>query len=179
MRRSGHFTFYGGRYSMSVRNIPLLLLVSVTFSLLLVACGQVSSAGDSSSAGKIADATTVACTQAHILSVEAGAHVGQEGTVCGRVADYLYLTGERGRPTVLLFDIVAMIERESPTDNQQVPQTFEAVIWKEHAKNFPANFAATYDNKVVCVTGVIETHNDNPAIIVTGPEQLQINCGAG
>ena len=164
---------------MSLRNIPLLLLVGMTLSLLLVACGQVSGAGDSSSVGRVADAPAAACTQEHILSVEAGAHVGQEGTVCGRVADYLYLTGEKGRPTVLLFDMVAMIERESPTDNQQVPQTFEAVIWKDHAKNFPANFAATYDDEVVCVTGTIETHNDNPAIVVTGPEQLQINCGAG
>ena len=162
---------------MSLRNIPLLLLVGATLSLLLVACGQVSGAGESSS---VVDApAAAACTQDHILSVEAGSHVGQEGTVCGRVADYLYLTGEKGRPTVLLFDIVALIERESPTDNQQVPQTFEAVIWKDDAKNFPANFAATYDNEVVCVTGVIETHNDNPAIVVTSPDQLQINCGAG
>ena len=161
---------------MRFRNIPLLLVVGVILALLLAAC----SSGNSSKSGGVSDdAPAVACTQEHILSVEAGAHVGEEGTVCGRVADYLYLTGERGRPTVLLFDIVALVERESPTENQQVPQTFEAVIWKDDAKNFPSNFAASYDNKVVCVTGVIETHNENPAIVVKGPDQLQIDCEAG
>ena len=150
------------------------MLVGVILSLLLAACGPGDSSGEAAAAP-----TAVACTQEHVLSVDAGAHVGEEATVCGRVADYLYLTGEKGRPTVILFDITALIERESPTDNQQVPQTFEAVIWKDDAKKFPANFAASYDEKVVCVTGVIETHNENPAIIVTDPQQLQIDCQAG
>ncbi len=160
---------------MRFRNFPPLLVVGVILSLLLAACGS----GNSQSGAAEDAAPAVACTQEHVLSVDAGAHVGEEVTVCGRVADYLYLTGEKGRPTVILFDITALIERESPTDNQQVPQTFEAVIWKDDAKKFPANFAASYDEKVVCVTGVIETHNENPAIIVTDPQQLQIDCQAG
>ena len=96
--------------------------------------------------------------------------------MCGRIVDYIYKTGESGRPTLLLYDKGALIERGSSISDQKLPDTFEVVVWKKDAKNFPANFGATYAGNTVCVTGTIEIHNGNPAIFVISPDQLVIGC---
>ena len=113
-----------------------------------------------------------------IPSSKAEQHIGEEGTVRGHVKDYQWISGQTGKPTLLLFDTPALVERGSSISQQEIPATFKVVIWKEDAKNFPGttNMGPTYNNKIVCATGTIEDYEGSPAIIAKDPSQLQVDC---
>ena len=116
----------------------------------------------------------------YIPSSKAGKYIGQRGTVRGIVKDYQWISGRPGRPHLLLFDTGALIERGSPISEQEIPDTFTVIIWKEDAlANFPSstNFGPVYLDKVVCVTGTIEIDfGDRPSIRATHPDQLKADC---
>jgi hypothetical protein len=115
-----------------------------------------------------------------IPSSKAGQHVGEEATVRGLVKDYQWISGRPKRPHLLLFDTGALIERGSSISEQEIPDTFTVVIWKEDAlANFPSstNFGPVYLDKVVCVTGTIEIDfGDRPSIRATHANQLKADC---
>lgn len=95
-----------------------------------------------------------------IPPAEAKDHIGQNGTVCGRVADTRYLaTGSR--PTFLNFD------KRYPN------HTFTAVIFGENRAKF-GTAEKDYRDKDVCVTGKIREYRGKPEIILTDPAQLKV-----
>ena len=175
---------------------PLLIMVLIGL-LALTGCGSSSSSGNSgtgsgSEGGGNADAggapgmadplAMAAETEAmgFIPSSKAGEHLGETGTVRGVVKDYQWISGRPKKPHLLLFDTGALIERGSSISDQEIPDTFTVVIWKEDAlKNFPGstNLGPTYEDKTVCVTGTIEKDfDDRPSITVTHPDQLKVDC---
>ena len=104
-------------------------------------------------------------------------HMGQEVTVRGLVKDYQRITGTPGQPTLILFRQPALVERGSSISDQEIPQTFMAYVTKENTRKWEAaSFGSIYKDKVVCVTGVVEEYRDGPAIEVTSPEQLEVDC---
>jgi micrococcal nuclease len=94
-----------------------------------------------------------------IPSAQAKDHVGETGTVCGRVVDARYLE-EGSHVTFLNFD--------RPFPNH----TFTAFIPADSRSKFDAPEKSLKD-KDVCVTGKIQDYHGKPEIIVTGPEQLK------
>jgi micrococcal nuclease len=85
--------------------------------------------------------------------------VGQDATVCGKVADTRYLESGK-RPTFLNFD--------QPYPNH----TFTAVIFGENRAKFGTP-EKDYLHRDICVTGKIEDYNGKPQIVVTEPQQIQ------
>ncbi len=159
---------------------PRLVLGAIV-ALAVTGCGG--SAGDEPTAAQAADAEAAAVSTASeamgfIPSSKAGEHMGEEVTVRGSVRDYQWISGKTGKPTLLLFDTPALVERGSSISDQEIPTTFTVVVWKKDAKNFPGttNLCPTYNGKIVCVTGLVEDYEGSPAIIATESSQLEIDC---
>jgi hypothetical protein len=94
-----------------------------------------------------------------IPAAKARDYVGQDGTVCGKVADTRYLDSGK-RPTFLNFD------------DRYPNHTFTAVIFGENRAKFGTP-EKDYLDKHICVTGKIEDYNGKPQIIVTEPQQIK------
>ena len=98
-----------------------------------------------------------------IPAAKAKEHVGQDGTVCGKVADTRYLDSGK-KPTFLNFD-------------ERYPNhTFTAVIIGENRAKF-GEPEKDYRDKDICVTGKIEDFNGKPQIVVTEPQQIKAFTG--
>ena len=97
-----------------------------------------------------------------ISAVEAGAHIGETLTVCGRVASARYVYWTRGQPTFLNLD-------------QAFPnQVFTVVIYSLDRPKFGMPPEERFLGKPVCVTGLIEEEEGLPQIVVTQPAQIEI-----
>ena len=161
-----------------MRTIAILALLALGI-IALTGCGG---STDGGAAGPADPAAMVLQTEqmGFIPSSKAGQHVGEEATVRGLVKDYQWISGRPKRPHLLLFDTGALIERGSSISEQEIPDTFTVVIWKEDAlANFPSstNFGPVYLDKVVCVTGTIEIDfGDRPSIRATHADQLKADC---
>jgi hypothetical protein len=86
--------------------------------------------------------------------------IGQDATVCGRVASAKYASDANGRPTFLNLD--------KPYPNQ----VFTAVIWGENRDLFsyaPESLAG----RRICVSGRIEAYLGKAEIKVLRPNQIQ------
>jgi hypothetical protein len=92
-----------------------------------------------------------------ITSRAAKRHVGQQATVCGRVASWRR-TSEQGNPTFLDFD------------KTYPDQSFSVVIWARYHTRF--RDPEDYRNKNICVTGQIGSHRGHPEMIISDPSQL-------
>lgn len=156
--------------------IPLLLL-GLIGSLAIMACGGSSgSVGAQTAGGEAGADAAVTEAMGFIPSFKAGEHLGENVTVRGDVFDYRYISGKKGRPYVLLFDVPATVERGSGISDMVHTKTFKVVVWKDDHKNFPSNFAAGYEGRTVCVTGVIEEFDGDVAIFASDPSQLEKGC---
>jgi micrococcal nuclease len=94
---------------------------------------------------------------ADIPASEAAKHMGETGTVCGKVASARHLDNSI---TFLNFD-------------KPYPDTpFTAIIRPENREKF-GKPEETYLNRDVCVTGKIEEYNKKPQIVLTEPSQLK------
>ena len=153
---------------------PVLLLSSV-FLIAAMACGS-SSNGDSEAASAVAStAEAVAAASGFLTSASVDEHVGQEVTVRGLVADYQRITGRSGRPTLLLFGETTGVQAGSLVSNQITPDAlFSVLIWRDNAKNFPANLGPFYTGKTICVTGRVEIWDDKTVINATDQSQIEI-----
>jgi hypothetical protein len=98
-----------------------------------------------------------------LTTTEAKTHIGEQGTVCGRVAGGRYAATTRGKPTFLDLD--------KPYPNQM----FTVLIWGENRAKFGAP-EETYRNKNICVTGHIQSYRGEPEIIASNPAQLSANA---
>ena len=104
----------------------------------------------------------VACGGNKEISLSAASnHVGENKTLCGRVASAEYQLLAKSRPTFLTL-----------TDSES--HTFTAVIWGSARKNFPKAPEDVYRGKEVCVTGDIALYREEPHIMLTRPDQIQI-----
>jgi hypothetical protein len=101
-----------------------------------------------------------------IPAAAAGAHVGKEVTVAGRVVRVAKLEQSTGRPTILDLD------RAFPNASLQV------VIFEKDLTAFSGDLRATYVGKTVEVTGTIIKFRNTPQIVVAGPNQLRLEGAA-
>jgi hypothetical protein len=90
---------------------------------------------------------------------EAKHHIGQQATVCGRVASGRYVPTTRGNPTFLYLD--------KPYPNQP----FTVIIWGQNRAKFKTP-ETTYRDKSICVTGRIGIYRGEPEIIASEPAQI-------
>lgn len=97
-----------------------------------------------------------------IPASEAASHVGEVAEVCGTVASAAHIAAVRGRPTFL------NMERPYPD------QPFNVVIWESARALFDKPPERVFDGKSICVTGLIETYNGKPQIIVDDPDQIVV-----
>ena len=132
-------------------------LPGVLMALILVAALTGCGTSNEAQAGEVAaaDAADAAAAAGYVLSTDAGKHMGEEVTVTGTVKDYSFLWGRAGKPVILLFDVPGIVNRGSGISDLETPASFKAIIWKENAGNFPANFANGYVGKTLCVTTVV------------------------
>ncbi len=96
---------------------------------------------------------------------EAGRHVGNVATVCGRVAGARYVAGIRGRPTFLNFG--------SPYPDQD----FTAVIWGDVRARFERPPEQAFEGREVCVEGTITRYRGTPQIVVDDPARIRLRGG--
>jgi hypothetical protein len=94
-----------------------------------------------------------------LTTTEAKDHVGEQATVCGRVASGRYAATTRGKPTFL------------DLDKPYPDQLFTVLIWGENRAKFGAP-EESYRNKNICITGRIQSYRGEPEIIASDPAQL-------
>lgn len=154
--------------------IPILFF-GLTGVLAVIGCGSSAVPVDAEEGVSLAAETEA---MGLIPSSKAGEHIGEEVTVRGLVKDYQWISGVPGRPTLLLFDTGALVERGSSISDQEIPDTFRVVVWREDTFKWPPSpsFGAVFNKKVVCAKGLIEEFDGSPAIVATEPSQLEIDC---
>ena len=150
-------------------SVPAAILIAA----LVISCGTSSRATGSDSGSGSPDASTPCDTQ-YVSSGDVGAHVGEEITVCGKIVDYYYATGDARKPTLLLFD--QAVPREGQRRILKPDDQFSVVVYREVSKVFPPNIGAFYVGKMVCATGVVEVYDKNPVIIANTQDQLVEGC---
>jgi hypothetical protein len=96
-----------------------------------------------------------------LTAVEAKDHVGEQATVCGKVASTRYAATTRGKPTFLNLD--------KPYPNP----LFTVLIWGENRERFGAP-EEKYREKPICVTGKITEYRGGPEIVVSNPQNIEI-----
>jgi hypothetical protein len=90
---------------------------------------------------------------------EAAQHVGEHGTVCGRIASAHYAEGTDGQPTFINLD------------KPYPDQIFTVVIWGDYRDRFSVPPEIWHGR--VCVTGRISAYHGEPEIAVTDPAQIE------
>lgn len=98
-----------------------------------------------------------------LTTTEAKNHIGEQATVCGRMAGGRYAATTRGKPTFLDFD------------KPYPGQLFTVLIWGENRAKFGTPEEA-YRNKTICVTGRIQSYRGEPEIIASDPAQLSASA---
>ena len=90
----------------------------------------------------------------------ASEYVGRAAEVCGPVASVSYNPQIDGKPTFINFG------------HPHPDQYFTAVIWGRNRSKWDVPPEQQYQNQRICVSGVIEMHEDTPQIIVEDPGQV-------
>lgn len=88
---------------------------------------------------------------------QAGSVVGQTAAVYGKVIDVRRV----GRITFINFD-------------DQRPARFAGVVFEEQLANFPTPPEELYEGKIVRIIGLVSTFKDQPQIVVTRPQQIEV-----
>jgi hypothetical protein len=96
-----------------------------------------------------------------LTAAEAKDHIGEQATVCGKVASTRYAATTRGKPTFLNLD------RPYPS------QVFTVMIWGESREKFGAP-EELYRDKQICVTGKITDYRKAPEIVVSEPHNIEV-----
>ena len=93
----------------------------------------------------------------HLAWSDARKAVGENAFISGKVIN----VGSAGRVNFLNFDT-------------QRPPEFVVIVFGDSLENFPQPLQETYDGKIVRVRGRVSLFRDNPQIIVTSPDQIEI-----
>ena len=101
------------------------------------------------------------CSQQRLTAAEASAHVGQQATVCGRVAGVHHAVSSKGQPTFINLD--------KPYPNQ----LFQIVIFGSDLPNFE-DPQQRYSGRKVCVTGTIRIFRVAPEIVAHDPSAIEL-----
>ena len=96
-----------------------------------------------------------------LTAAEAKDHVGENATVCGKVASTRYAVTTRGKPTFLNLD--------KPYPNP----IFTVLIWGESREKFGTP-EEKYRDKQVCVTGKITEYRGAPEIVTNDPLSIEV-----
>ena len=96
-----------------------------------------------------------------LTAVEAKDHIGEQATVCGKVASTRYAPTSRGKPTFLNLD------KPYPS------QMFTVLIWGENRDKFGTP-EEKYREKQICVTGKVTEYRGAPEIIISDPQNIEI-----
>ena len=96
-----------------------------------------------------------------LTTAEAKDHIGEQATVCGKVASARYAATTRGKPTFLNLD------KPYPS------QVFTILIWGDNRAKF-GTLEEKYREKQVCVTGRITEYRGAPEIVVSDPQNIEI-----
>ncbi len=91
---------------------------------------------------------------------QAANHIGENATVCGIVTGGHYAKSSGGQPTFINLD------------GKYPNHKFTIVIWGKNRHNFSSP-ERRYNNKRVCVTGVIDTYKGIPQIEAISKSQLK------
>ena len=110
---------------------------------------------------------SIALAQETIKPEEATKFIGQQKTVCGKVANANhpslgYTENLTEQPTFLNFN--------KPYPNQ----VFTVVILGVDRGKFEKPPETLYSEKEICVTGIIQTYQGQPEIIVKEPSQIKV-----
>ena|ERR1700688_943366 len=97
----------------------------------------------------------------NLSAVEAKDHIGEQATVCGKVASTRYAVTTRGKPTFLNLD--------KPYPNP----IFTVLIWGESREKFGTP-EEKYRDKQVCVTGKITEYRGVPEIVTNDPLSIEV-----
>jgi hypothetical protein len=97
-----------------------------------------------------------------LTTAEAKDHIGEQATVCGRVASTRYAATTRGKPTFLNLD------KPYPS------QVFTVLIWGENREKFGTP-EEKYRDRQVCVTGTITEYRKAPEIVVSDPQSIEVH----
>jgi hypothetical protein len=108
--------------------------------------------------------TNISFSQTSIKLEDAGKHVEDSVTVCGKVAGGVFLEQMENTPTFLSLGapypdqlLTLMIAKEQRVQYETAPETF-------------------YINKDVCVTGKIVIMRERPQIVVYNKEQIKVSA---
>jgi len=104
--------------------------------------------------------TALAQAQKNLSTNDAKDHIGEQGTVCGKVVSTRYAESSHGSPTFLNFD------------KAYPDQIFTLVIWGSDRSKF-GDPEATYRGHRVCVTGKISAYKGVPEVVATEPAQIK------
>ena len=96
-----------------------------------------------------------------LTTAEAKDHIGEQATVCGRVASTRYAETTRGKPTFLNLD------KPYPS------QLFTVLIWGDHREKFGSP-EEKYRDKQVCATGKITEYRGAPEIVISEPQNIEV-----
>jgi len=88
-------------------------------------------------------------------------HIGDSVRLCATVYNTRYFETARNRPTVL--DV-----------NSSHANQLNVIIYDQDRKNFPNSPESLYKNKDVCITGVVESYNNIPQIVVRTADQISV-----
>jgi micrococcal nuclease len=103
----------------------------------------------------------VAAQERTMEPYEAGRHVGERVTVCGKVVSTHWAYQTRGQPTFINLD------KPHPSE------IFTIVIWGSDRAKF-GKPERDYRDKDLCVTGVVRVYRRVPEIIARDPSQITV-----
>jgi micrococcal nuclease len=104
---------------------------------------------------------SIAFAQDTITPEDAAKFIGQQKTVCSMVASAHFAAKSKGQPTFINLD--------KPYPNQ----VFTVLIWGSDRGKFEKPPEALYSGKEICVTGMIQSYQGRPEIIVKEPSQIK------
>jgi micrococcal nuclease len=105
---------------------------------------------------------SIAFAQEIIKPEDAAKFIGHQKTVCGMVASAHFATKSKGQPTFINLD--------KPYRNQ----VFTVMIWGSDRSKFDKPPETLYSGKEICVTGMIQSYQGRPEIIVKDPSQIKV-----
>lgn len=106
-------------------------------------------------------ASSLLFAQKSLTAVQAKDHIGEQGTVCGKVVSTRYAESSPGKPSFLNFD--------QPYPNQ----VFTILIWGSDRAKFDEP-ETKYRGKQICVTGKITDYKGTPEVIASDPSQVKL-----
>ncbi|HWY02178.1 MAG TPA: hypothetical protein VNX60_00815 [Candidatus Acidoferrum sp.] len=106
-------------------------------------------------------AVSPALAQKTLTATEAKDHIGEQGTVCGKVVSTRYAESSRGSPTFLNFD--------QPYPNQ----VFTLLIWGSDRSKF-GDPETSYRGKRICITGKLTSFKGVPEVVASEPAQIKM-----